>query len=422
MASTNDPHEVLGLHPSASRDETRKRYRRAGATIPPRRERWRPDSDVGVQADQQSPGKDQRTRLKCGEGRCRAAAITAGRTPVALGTCNGDPTRRGDRHGSDGSRTGGGSRKPGDKLGRPVERVRSHSERTLRRGPERGVGNRGSGHSDGDDHIGRDREQTRYLDGLRAMAVGLAGGGRTTVERRGRKRCGRQPVGRELPRQEVPGRDDALLPLGVAGQVEDRHPLPPHPRHRTEAVGGRHEDGVGQGRARDRDSGRGTPRRARGRRPRGGPPARRRRRRRRGGRSRRGRTRGRERRTLSCLTRSVIETDPQHLRDEVVPGQPDLARGCLDRSRHIFRQRHVPNQQAMEPFSCSRSPNRRRNPVSVRQSGQVGVPAAARPRPPDRNRHPSTREIVLAPPPCPAGDDTRPGGALVARRRPRGSG
>ena len=27
MASTNDPHEVLGLHPSASRDETRKRYR-----------------------------------------------------------------------------------------------------------------------------------------------------------------------------------------------------------------------------------------------------------------------------------------------------------------------------------------------------------------------------------------------------------
>ena len=27
MASTNDPHEVFGLHPSASRDETRKRYR-----------------------------------------------------------------------------------------------------------------------------------------------------------------------------------------------------------------------------------------------------------------------------------------------------------------------------------------------------------------------------------------------------------
>ena len=57
---------------------------------------------------------------------------------------------------------------------------------------------------------------------------------------------GRQPVGRELPRQEVPGRDDGLLPLGVAGQVEDRHALPPHPWHRTEAVGGRHEDGVGQ--------------------------------------------------------------------------------------------------------------------------------------------------------------------------------
>ena len=130
---------------------------------------------------------------------------------------------------------------------------------------------------------------------------------------------GRQPVGRELPRQEVPGRDDALLPLGVAGQVEDRHPLPPHPRHRTEAVGGRHEDGVGQGRARDRDSGRGTPRRARGRRPRGGPPARRRRRRR-GGRSRRGRTRGRERRTLPCLTRSVIKTDPQQPARRSRPG------------------------------------------------------------------------------------------------------
>ena len=57
---------------------------------------------------------------------------------------------------------------------------------------------------------------------------------------------GRQPVERELEGQQVVGRDDALLRLGVPGQPDDGHPLAQHRRDRPEVGRGRHEESSGQ--------------------------------------------------------------------------------------------------------------------------------------------------------------------------------
>ena len=55
-----------------------------------------------------------------------------------------------------------------------------------------------------------------------------------------------QTVACELPGQQVLFRDDALVRVGVAGQLDYRHGLPQHRRHRSEAVGRGHEECLAQ--------------------------------------------------------------------------------------------------------------------------------------------------------------------------------